>query len=159
MVSDQGDKIEFAAEWLNSELNIDLVADYVDLSHVPSKPSEMFDRPGLGECCNGMCMGDRCFAGTAFLFKDDHCNNCCFHLVTNGSCSDYSCTCYANDQSGPVARSQRRDDGSGGTQMSYDETMRQIDRVTRPRMKDHLISYLTKYYEGKGEGKTNENKK
>jgi hypothetical protein len=98
-LTDQGDKLEYGAQWLNEQLNIEMIATYLDLSHYPTKPSEFYERPELGECCNNMCKGSRCFAGSAFLLRDDHCNKCCFKLLTPDSCSEYSCTCYANDQS------------------------------------------------------------
>jgi len=98
-VTDQGDKLEYGEQWLNEQLNIEVIAKYHDLSHYPSKPHEFFERPELGECCNNMCRWSRCFAGSAYLLRDDHCNNCCFKLLTPDSCSNYSCLCYANDQS------------------------------------------------------------
>jgi len=87
------------AELVNDELNIETVSDYFDLSHVPFKPNEIFDRPMLGDCCNNMCSGSICYTGTLYLIRDDHCNKCCFHLVAPDSCNEHSaCTCYANDQ-------------------------------------------------------------
>ena len=125
-VSDQGDKLEFAEQWLNSHLNIEQIAEYVDLSHYPSRPSEFFDRPEVGECCNNMCRGSRCFAGTAFLMRSDHCNNCCFQLTTPDSCSDYSCTCYANDQSESNRRRNVEDDIT--SRSNYQTMLTKIDR-------------------------------
>lgn len=108
VVSGIGDGVmEYGLQTANDRGNIDWIADIYDLSHDPSKTSEFFDRPESGECCNNMCKGTRCFAGAAFLMRDDHCNECCFKLTTPGSCTDSSCTCYANSQSESNAR--RRD--------------------------------------------------
>ena len=99
VVVDDNSEIEAALQWVNGNFNIEQLEEFFDFSHYPSKPSEFFDRPMLGNCCDNMCSGTRCFTGTAFLMRDDHCNNCCFHLITPGSSTDYTATCYANDQS------------------------------------------------------------
>ena len=88
-----------ALDWLTTHYTDEELKKYVDLSHVSSKPSEVFERPATGDCCNNLCMGSRCFLGTAFLSREDHCNNCCFFLITPGSATDASATCYTNDQS------------------------------------------------------------
>jgi len=102
---DEDSLFNTALEWITTHYTDNELKKYVDLSHVPSKPSEVFDRPAIGECCNNLCMGSRCFLGTAFLTRADHCNNCCFFLITPGSATENSATCYANDQS----ESRRRD--------------------------------------------------
>jgi hypothetical protein len=133
IVTDQGDTFEALAEFANSELNIDQIKKYVDLSHQPSKPSEFFVYPNLGEGCNNLWAGSGCFSGTAFLFSSEHCNNCCFHLVQPNSCTEYSrCICYANDQS------------DGNRQLAidrYDEGM--LNEAVHPRSAINITKTCT----------------
>ncbi len=109
LVADDNSAVEMALQWTNQQLNIEVIEEYVDLSHYPY-PSEEFDNPACGDCCDSMCHGNTCYTGIMFLGRYDSCNNCCFHLTEEASCDEHgTCHCYTNDQS---ECTRRRSDGS-----------------------------------------------
>jgi len=72
-------------------------AQFINTAHYPL-PYEEYDRPDQGACCNALCAGDTCFAGTAYTLDSRSCNRCCAHLIAPASCVGHECACYANSQ-------------------------------------------------------------
>ena len=99
LVADDDSAVELGLQWMNQQLNIEVIEEYVDLSHYPY-PSEEFANPACGDCCDDMCRDSPCQTGVMFLGRWDSCNNCCFHFSKPGSCNEFGvCLCYSNDQS------------------------------------------------------------